>query len=107
MDEYPPPSLSQMIEGMVFQDVVPQGNESGSARIHHKRADFFQEPLHQQIELPLVNASFSEEIETGWPRSDSFPRLPSLAAPCESMFFRFHYRLILSFASSLLFITVL
>jgi len=54
---------------MVFQDVVPQGNERRGAGVHDKRADFFQESLHQQIEFALVNASFPEEIQTFHPQA--------------------------------------
>ena len=72
MDENALPFLSQMIEGMVFEDVVPQRNESRGTGVHHKRALFFQESLHKQIELPLVNASFPQKIQTFHPQTSIF-----------------------------------
>src|SRR6516162_5443874 len=69
MDEHSLPCLSQMIESMVFQDGVPQRDESRGTGVHHKRADFFQESPPQPLELPLVNAPFPEEIQTFHPQT--------------------------------------
>ena len=63
MDEHALTFLSQVLERIILQYVVPQRNESGRARIHNERAAFCQESFHEQIEFTLVYAAFFQKVQ--------------------------------------------
>ena len=56
-------SLSQIVEGVVLQHVVPERNKSGRPCVHNECAALRQKPFHQQIEFALVHASIFQEFQ--------------------------------------------
>src|SRR6266550_3409979 len=63
MDEHALTFLSQILERIILQYVVPQRNESGRARIHNERAVLCQESFHKQIEFTLVYAALFQKVQ--------------------------------------------
>src|SRR5208282_3625722 len=72
MDENPLAFLSQVLECLVLQHVMPEGNKSGRASIHHERAALCQKPFHEQVKFPLVHTSLFQEIQSAHGQSAIF-----------------------------------